>query len=178
MLYIYYLTQSLWKSSVIVVQSLVLSDSLRLHGLQNARLPCPSPSPGANYVHCTSDAIQPSCPLSSPSLPPFNLSQHQGFFPVSWLFASGGQSIRASALASVIPVNIQGWFPLGLSCLISLQSKEKSSLAPQFISITSSALSLLYGSTLTSICHYWKNHSFHYMELCWQSDLSAFQYTM
>ena len=45
------------------------------------------------------------------------------FFPVSWLFASGGQSIGASALASVIPMKIQGWFPLGLSCLISLQSK-------------------------------------------------------
>ena len=75
-----------------------------------------------------------------------------GSFLMSQLFASGGQSIRASASASVLPVNIQDWFPLGLSGLISLQSKG---LSRVFSSITVKcisflALSLLYGPTLTS----------------------------
>ena len=62
--------------------------------------------------------------LCRPPFPPaLSLSQQQGFFPVSQLFASGGQIIGASALASVLPVNIQGWFPLGLTGLISLQFK-------------------------------------------------------
>ena len=61
--------------------------------------------------------------LSSPYLPAFYFSQHQGSFPMSWLFASGGQGIGASASALVLPVNIQDWFPLGLTGLISQQSK-------------------------------------------------------
>ena len=69
-------------------------------------------------VHWVGDAIQPSPPLLPLSPPALNLPQHQTFFPVSWLFASGGQSIGASA--SVLLVNIQGWFPLGLTSLISL----------------------------------------------------------
>ena len=72
------------------------------------------------HVHLVSDAIQLSHPLLSPSPPAFNLSQHHSF-PVSQLFISGGQSSGASA--SVLPMNIQGWFPLGLTGLISLQSK-------------------------------------------------------
>ena len=75
------------------------------------------------YVHWVGDAIQPSHPLSSLSPPAFNLSQHQGLFPVSQLFASGGQSIGASASASVLLTNIQDWFPLVWTGLISLQSK-------------------------------------------------------
>ena len=71
------------------------------------------------HVHRVGDAIQPSHPVSSPSPPALNLSQHQG------LFQLGGQSIRASASASVLPVNIQGWFPSGLTGLISLLSKER-----------------------------------------------------
>ena len=70
------------------------------------------------HVHQVSDAIQPSYPLSIPSPPAFNLSQNQGLF-----FTSGGQSIGASALASVLPMNIQDWFPLGLTDWISLQFK-------------------------------------------------------
>ena len=96
----------------------VVSDSLQPHGLQHAGLPCPSLSPGVQtYVHQVSDDIQLSCPLSSPSPPAFNLSQHQGLF--QWVNSShqGGQSIRASALASVLPINIQDWFPLGLTDL-------------------------------------------------------------
>ena len=75
------------------------------------------------HVHWVDGAIQPSYPLSSPSPPAFSLSRHQGLFSMSWLFASGGQSIGASASASVLPMNIQDWFPLGLTGWISLQSK-------------------------------------------------------
>ena len=74
------------------------------------------------HVHWVGGAIQPSCPLLSPSPPAFNLSQHLSFL-MSWLFASGGQNIGTSASASVLPMNIQGWCPLGLTGLISLQSK-------------------------------------------------------
>ena len=72
-----------------------------------------------------------------------------GSLPMSWLFTSGGQSIEASALASVLPMNIQGWFPLGLTGLISLQSNGISRVfsISQFESINSLALSLLYGPT-------------------------------
>ena len=76
------------------------------------------------HVHWVSDAIQPSHPLLPSSPPALKLSQHQSLFPVSRLFPSGGQSIGASA--SVLPANIQGWFPLGLTGLISLQFKELS----------------------------------------------------
>ena len=79
------------------------------------------PELAQTHVHWVSDAIQPPHPLSSPSLA-FSLSQHQGL-PMSQFFASGGQIIEASASASVLPRSIQGWFPLGLTGLISLQSK-------------------------------------------------------
>ena len=103
----------------------VMSDSLWPHGLQHARLSCLSSTPRA----CSN-----SCPLSwwchatisssvvpfSPCLQSFPVS---GSFPMSQLFASGGQSIGAWASTSVLPMNIQGWFPLGWTGLISLQSK-------------------------------------------------------
>ena len=91
-----------------------------------------------------------------------------GSFPVCWLFVSHGHSIGASA--AVLTMSIQGWFRLGLTGLISLQSKGLLSLfriKSQFESVTSSVLSLLYGPTLTSFHDYWKNHSFNYMDLCW-----------
>ena len=81
------------------------------------------PELSQTHVHQVSDAIQPSHPLWSPS-PSFNLSQHQGLF--RWknqFFTSGGQSIGVSPSASVLWVSIQDWFPLGLTGLISLQSK-------------------------------------------------------
>ena len=91
---------------------------------------------------------------------------------------SGGQSIRASASASasVLPVNIQTWFPLGLtgSSLCCPRDSQESSPAPQFESISSLACSLLYGPALTSVHDYWKNHTFDYAELCLQTDISAF----
>ena len=90
----------------------VMSSSLQPHGLQHARLSCPTPTPGACSNSCPSSAIQPSHPLSSPSPPALNLSQHQSF-QTSQLFTLGGQSIGASASASVLPMSIQDWFPLG-----------------------------------------------------------------
>ena len=77
------------------------------------------------HVHWVSDAIRTSQPLPppSPSAQQQGLSQWAGSFPVSWLFASSDQSIGASASASVLPMNTQGWFPLGLTGLISKQAK-------------------------------------------------------
>ena len=149
----------LWQTSV-QFSSSVVSDSLRPHRLQLIRLPCPSPSPRA----CSN-----SCPLSgwchptiSSSVIPF--SSHlqsfpaSGSFPVSQLFASGGQSTGASASASVLQVNVQDSFPLGLTGLISFLSKDsqESSPAPQFESISSPALSFPYAPTTTSVHVYRK----------------------
>ena len=76
------------------------------------------------HVHWVRDAIQPSHPLSSPSPPAFYLSQHQGLFQwVDSLHQVAKVLIGTSASASVLPINIQGWFPLGLTGLTSLQSK-------------------------------------------------------
>ena len=102
-----------------------MCDSLWPHGLQHSRHPCPSPFPRACSNSCrlsqwchptTSSSVFPF----SPCLQSFPAS---GSFPMSQLFASGGQSIGASASASVLPMNIQDWFPLGLTGLLSLQSK-------------------------------------------------------
>ena len=102
-----------------------MSDSLWPHGLQHARLPCSSPSPRACWNSCP---LSQWCPLtiSSSVNPFFSCLQSfpaSGSFPVSQLIASGGQSIRASASASVLPMNVQGWFPLGLTGSISLLLK-------------------------------------------------------
>ena len=101
----------------------VMPDSLWPHGLQRASLPCPSLSPGVcsnscplNYLTISSSAAPSSFGLQS-----FPAS---GSFPMSWLFTSGGQSIGASASASVLPMNIQDCFPLGLTGFIFLLSKE------------------------------------------------------
>ena len=120
------------------------------------------------HLHWVSDAIHPT--ISSSVIPFSSCFQYfpaSGSFPISWLFTSGGQSIGASASASVLSKNIQSWFPLGLTGLIFLQSKgsQESSLAPQFEGINSSALSLLYRPALISIHDYWKNHSFDYTDL-------------
>ena len=95
----------------------VMSTSLRPHGLQHARPPCPSPIPRVYSNSCPlSDAIQPSHPLSSHSPPALNPSQHQGLF-------IGHQSIGVSASTSVLPMNTQDWSPLGWTGWISMQSK-------------------------------------------------------
>ena len=98
------------------------------------------------HVHWIGDVIQLPHPLSPSSPSALNISKDQGLSLVSQLFTSGGQSIGTSASASALPVNFQGWFPLGLTSWISLLSP-----ALQFESTNSLALSLLYGSTLTSI---------------------------
>ena len=95
-------------------------------------------------------------------------------FPMTSLFSSGGQSIRASAI--VLSMDIQGWFPLGLTSLISLLSKGLSGVLLQHHNLKASIFSpqpSLY-PPLTSIHYYWKNHSFGYMDLCRQSNISAF----
>ena len=104
------------------------------------------------------------------------LPSASGSFPMSQLFASCGQNIGASVSASVHPMNIQDWFPLGWNGLISLQAK-----GPSRVFSTATAQkhpfwgpSVLYGPNLISIHDYWKNHSFVYMDLCRQSDVSAF----
>ena len=80
------------------------------------------------HVHWVNDAIQPSHPLASPSPPAFNVSQHKGF-PMSQFFTSGSQSVWSSAASTaVLPMNIQGWFPLGLTGLISFLAKGLKSL--------------------------------------------------
>ena len=103
----------------------VVSDSLRPHVSQHARPPCPSPTP---WVHSNSCISSQWChPAISSSVVPFS-SCHQslpasGSFPMSQLFTWGGQSIGVSASASVLPMNIQDWSPLGWTSWISLQSK-------------------------------------------------------
>ena len=142
----------------------VMSDSLQIHGLQPARLPCPSPTPGVYPNSCRSSWW---ChPTISSSVVPF--SSHlqsfptSGSFQMSLLFASGGQNIGVSASTSVLPMNTQDWSPLGWTGWISLQSKGLSRVFSntKFKSINSSALSFLYSPTLTSIPDYWRNHSF------------------
>ena len=158
--------------------SSVMSDSLQPREPQHARPPCPSPTPG----------VPPnSCPLSrwcrptiSSSVLPFSSCCESfpasGSFQMSQLFTSGGQSIGVSASASVLPiifrVDLLKDGLVGSPC--SQRDSQESSPSPQFKSINSSVLSLPYGPTLTSIHEYWKNHSFDYTDLCWQSKVSAF----
>ena len=119
-------------------------------------------------------------PIISSSVVPF--SSHlqsfpaSGSFPMSWFFASGSQSIGASASASVFPMNIQDWFPFRLTGWISLQSTGLSRVFSNSAveKHQSSVLSLLYCPTLTSIHDHWKNHSFDYMDLGQQNYIFAF----
>ena len=155
-----------------------MSDSLWPHELQHARPPCPSPPPRVHPNPCPlswwchpaiSSSVIPfsSCPQSLPA---------SEAFPMSQLFAWGGQSIGVLALASVLPKNTQGWSPLEWTGWISLQSKGLSRVFSNTTvkSINSLVLSFLYSLTLTSIHDYWKDHSFDLMDLCWQSNVSAF----
>ena len=154
-----------------------MSDSLRTYGLQHPKLLCPPLSPRVCssscllcwwcYLTVSSSAASFTLPQSFPA---------SGPFPMSGLFTSGGQSIVASASALILPVNIQDCFSLGLTDLISFQSKV---LSRVFFSTTIQkhqflVLSLLYGPTLTFLQDYWKKHSFGYMNLCWQNVVSVF----
>ena len=145
----------------------VMSNPLWPHGLQHARMLCPLfPSICSNscplswWCHpniSSSDITFSSCPQSFLSW---------GSFPMSWLFTSGAQSIGASASASVLSVNIQGWFPLGLTGLVSLLSKGLwrvfSSIRVQKHQFFDTQPSLWSNST--SIQDFWRKHSFDYMD--------------
>ena len=155
-----------------------MSDFLWPHGLQHTRLPClllfPKVSsnscPLSLWCHPTiSSSVVPfsSCPQSFPA---------SGFFPMSQLFTSGGQAfelqLQHQSFQSLFRVDfLEDW--LVWSPCYQRDSQE-SSLAPQVRSINYLALSLLYGPTLTSIYDCWKSHSFDSMNLCQQSDASAF----
>ena len=155
---------------------LLLFSHFATHGLQQTRLPCPSLSPRVCpdscslswWCHPTMSSSVTSSPLA------LTLSQHQGLF----------QGVSSSKqVAKVLKFHLQHqsfqwicrtdfledglvWFPC------SSRDSQESSLAPQFESISSSALNLLGYPTLTSICDFWKNRSFDYMDLCQQSDAS------
>ena len=157
----------LWQDNVpfsVQLSLSVMSDSLRTHGLQHARPPCPSPTP---------EVYSDSCPFSQWCYPTISscvvpFSSHLQSFPASGSFqmsrfiASGGQSIGVSASASFLPMNIQDDFVsdelVGSPC--SPRDSQEFSPTPQFKSINSLALSFLYSPILTSIHDYWKNHSF------------------
>ena len=167
--YIYYvlcILHIIYVMLLLLFSCSVMSNSLRPHGLQHARLPCLSQSPRACsnslplswWCHPTiSSSVSPftSCPQSFPA---------SGSFLVSHLFTSCGQNIGASAL-------VQGWFPLGLTDLNSMQPKG---LSRVFFNITVQKHQFLWSN---SHIHTWllkKKHSFDYMNLCWQSNVSAF----
>ena len=126
----------------------VISNSLRPHGLQHARLPCPSPTPRACSNSCSLSQWCHS--TSSSSVAPFSSCLQSfppsGSFQMSQFFTSGGQSIGASASASALSMNIQGWFPLELTGLISLLETLKSLLQHR-----SSKESVLWCSTFFMI---------------------------
>ena len=151
----------------------VISNSLQPHGLQHARLPCPSLS-ALTHVHWVDDAIQPSHPVS-PHSPALSLSQYQGLFQwvsslhqVAKVLELQFQHSPSSKYSVLISFRMD-WFDF-----LAVQGTLRSSPEPRFESISSSALSLLYGPTLKSVYDYWKNHSFDYMDLCQQSDVSDF----
>ena len=127
---------------------------------------CPSSCPLHWWCHPTI-----SCSVALFCLQSFPASKS---FPMSQLFASGGQRIGASA--SVLPMSIQGWFPLDwlVWSPCSPRDSQESPPAPQFEGINSLVLCLLYDSALTSIHDYWKDDSHDYMDLCQQSDVFAF----
>ena len=121
-------TSGLYTKFIFQFSQSVMSDSLWFHGLQHARFPCPSPTPRACSNSCPSSwwyhpTISSSAVPFSSCLQSFPASGFFFFFPMSQFFPSCGQSIGASASTSVLPMNIQDWFPFALTGWISLQSK-------------------------------------------------------
>ena len=159
-------------------------DSLRPHGLQHARPPCPLPTPG---VYSNSCPLNQWChPTTSSSVVPL-FSHLQSFpasgsFPMSQLFASGGQSIGISALTSVLPMNTQGWSPLGWTGWISLLSKG-------LTRVFSNTTVQKHQFCSTQLSFFIVQHSHPYVttgntiglakwNFFWQSNVSAFQYSV
>ena len=128
------------------------------------------------HVHWIGDAIQLSHPLSHSSPSAFNLSQHQGLFQWVGSFHQVAKVLELQlwhqSFQWIFRIDLlQDWL-VWSPC--SPRNSHESFPAPQFRSINSSMLSLLYGPTLTSVHDYWKDHSFDYTDLCWQNDVSAF----
>ena len=152
----------------------VVSDSMQPHGLQQARPPCPSPTPG---VYSNSCPLSRWChPTISFSVAPFS-SRLQSFpawgsFQMSQFFTSSGQSIGVSASTSVLSKNIQDWFSLGWTCWISLQSKEFSSLLQHH---SSKAPVLRHSAFFTVQLSYpYMTLLLWLVDLCWQSNVFDF----
>ena len=147
-------------SSSVQFRHSVVSDSLWPQGQQHARPPCPSLTP---RVYLDSCPLSQWChPTISSSIVPFSSCLQSfpasGSFQMSQFFTTGGQSIGISASTSVLPMNIQDWFPLGwlVGSPCSPRDSQESSPTPRFKSINSLMLSFLYGPTLTSIHDHWK----------------------
>ena len=169
----------LWQAGyVVAVQSL---SHVRLFATQSAayaRLPCPSLSPG---VCLNSYPLSQWChPTISASVTPFSFCSQSfpasGSFPVNWLFTSGGQSTEALALASVFPMNIQGWFPLGLTDLVPLLSKGLSRVFSSTAVLKHQFFSTKPSLWTSSHIHTWlleKPYPW-LTDFCWQSDVSPF----
>ena len=157
--------------------SVTQSCPLRPHRLQQATPPCPSSTP---RVYSNSCPLSWWChPTISSSVVPFSSCLQSfaasGSFLMSQFFASGSQSIGVSPSATVFPINIQDWFLLRWTgSPYSPRDSQESLPTPQLKSVNSSALSFLYSPTLTTIHDDWKNHRFEYMDLYWQSNVSAF----
>ena len=153
----------------------VMSDSLQHHGLHISGPLCQAPlsitNPQSLLKPMSIESMMPSnhLILCHPLLFLHSSFPATGSFQMRQFFTSGGQSIGVSASTSVLPMNIQDWFPLELTSLISLQSKGLSRVFSNTIvqSINSSMFSFLYGPSLTSIHDYWKNLSFDSTDLCW-----------
>ena len=162
----------------------VVSNSLQPRESQHARPPCPSPTPGVHPNSCPSSqwchpAISFSAALLSSCLQSFPAS---GSFPMSWLFASGGQSIGASASASILSMNIPDWFPLGLISLLSTERSNGIILGHKKNEIVPFAVTWMGPEThtewnkseknkyriLTHICVTWKDGI---EELTWKAEI-------
>ena len=160
----------------------VVSDSLRPHESQHARPPCPSPTPGVHSDSTSVESVMPSshlilcCPLLllPPILPSIRVFSNESTLHMRWpKYWSFSLSISPS---NEIPGLISFRMEVGSPC--SPRDSQESSPTPQFKSINSSALSFLHSATLTSIHDHWKNHSLDQMDLCWQSNVSAFEYAI
>ena len=167
------------------MSNLVTPRTLWPHELQHARPPCPSPSPGVSPSSCplhwwchpaisSSDTLFSFCPQSFPA---------SGTFPASQLFASDDQDAGASAFASALKMSIQGWFHLRLTGLIFLQFKGllgvfSSNTVRRHQFCNSLAFCLLYHPALTTVRDHWDDCRLDYLDLCWHSNISAFQCTL
>ena len=133
------------------------------------------------HIHRVGDAIQPSHPVSCPVPPAPNPSLHQSFFPMSQLFTWGGQSTGVSALASFLPKNTQGWSSSEWTGWISLQSKGLSRVFSNITVQTYQFFGTQLSSQSNSHIHTWplqKKHTLDWTDLCWQNNVSAFQYAI